>query len=139
MSPAYLGVVASRKRFEQIRETLAARGATSESLDRIECPAGLDIGARTPEEIAVSILAGIVQALSAKARSLPAAGGVSLPTAPASDERDPVCGMTVAVAGAKHRAEVAGRSYYFCCAGCRERFVADPGRFLGALSAGATP
>ena len=139
MSPAYLGVVASRKRFGQICETLAARGATAESLDRIQSPAGLDIGARTPEEIAVSILAGIVQVLRAEVRSLPAVAGLPLKLPLPLEERDLVCGMTVDVAGAKHRAEVAGRSYYFCCPGCRDRFAADPQRYLGALASGATP
>ena len=61
LMPAYVGVVASRKRFGHIRETLAARGATPEQLDRIANPAGLDIGAETPEEIALSILAEITR------------------------------------------------------------------------------
>ncbi len=61
LEPAYLGVVASRKRFGQIRETLAAGGAAREQLDRIANPAGLDIGAETPEEIALSILAEITR------------------------------------------------------------------------------
>ena len=61
LEPAYLGVVASRKRFGQIRATLAAGGATPEQLDRITNPAGLDIGAETPEEIALSILAEITR------------------------------------------------------------------------------
>ena len=61
LAPAYVGVVASRKRFGQIRETLAARGATAAQLDRIANPAGLDIGAQTPEEIALSILAEITR------------------------------------------------------------------------------
>jgi Cu+-exporting ATPase len=43
---------------------------------------------------------------------------------------DPVCGMSVAVAGAAHRADYAGRTYYFCCDSCRRRFVADPARIL---------
>ena len=59
--PAYVGVVASRKRFGQLRETLTARGATPEQLDRIANPAGLEIGAQTPEEIALSILAEITR------------------------------------------------------------------------------
>ena len=59
--PAYVGVVASRKRFGKIRETLTAQGATPEQLDRIANPAGLDIGAETPEEIALSILAEITR------------------------------------------------------------------------------
>ena len=46
--------------------------------------------------------------------------------------RDPVCGMMVTIAGAAHRAEHDGRAYYFCCGGCRARFVASPAQFLGA-------
>jgi Cu+-exporting ATPase len=42
---------------------------------------------------------------------------------------DPVCGMTVTVAGARHFAEVKGRMFYFCCAGCRTKFLADPARY----------
>src|SRR5258706_11508186 len=59
--PAYLGVIASRKRFEQVRAELLARGAPAAALDRVAAPAGLDIGARTPEEIAVSVLAQVVE------------------------------------------------------------------------------
>src|SRR5580700_10972110 len=44
--------------------------------------------------------------------------------------RDPVCGMSVDPATAKHKAEHAGATYYFCCAGCRGKFVAEPARFL---------
>src|SRR5262249_18763060 len=58
--PVYLGVVASRKRFAQLRETLLGRGVAAEALDRVRNPAGLDIGARAPEELALSILAEIV-------------------------------------------------------------------------------
>ena len=68
LKPAYVGVVASRKRFGRMREALAARGANPEALDRIAVPAGLDIGAETPEEIALSVLAEIT------ARKRPGAG-----------------------------------------------------------------
>ena len=51
--------------------------------------------------------------------------------APAAVEAiDPVCGMSVAVKGARHRATHEGEEYYFCNAGCRERFVANPARYL---------
>jgi P-type Cu+ transporter len=49
---------------------------------------------------------------------------------PEATERDPVCGMTVDPATAQHDAEHEGRRYYFCSAGCRQRFIADPGRYL---------
>ncbi|HUK10926.1 MAG TPA: heavy metal translocating P-type ATPase [Stellaceae bacterium] len=48
----------------------------------------------------------------------------------AAPARDPVCGMTVAPATAQHHFEHAGRHYYFCCAGCRQKFAADPRRYL---------
>jgi Cu+-exporting ATPase len=50
---------------------------------------------------------------------------------------DPVCGMQVDPHTAKQRAEYAGRTYYFCSAGCREKFVADPKRYLGAAAPAA--
>ena len=46
--------------------------------------------------------------------------------------RDPVCGMTVDPASAKHRADYQGQTYYFCCNGCRAKFAADPQNYLGA-------
>ena len=61
MRPAYLGVVASRKRFAVLRETLIDRGISAHALDAIKSPAGLDLGGRQPEEVALSILAEIVQ------------------------------------------------------------------------------
>ncbi len=171
LMPAYVGVVASRKRFGQIRETLAARGAAAEQLDRIANPAGLDIGAETPEEIALSILAEITRRARARrpardAASAPAAAGTGrdsgpaaavadaggdpgpaeaatngkrelLPaTAPTDTEtaRDPVCGMDVAAAPASHQADVGGRTYYFCCAHCRDRFVVEPHKYAAAAA-----
>ena len=54
---------------------------------------------------------------------------MALPVAVGREETDPVCGMKVAVASAKHTAEVGGRTWYFCCGGCREKFVASPERY----------
>jgi YHS domain-containing protein len=45
---------------------------------------------------------------------------------------DPICGMTVDVARSRHQAEHAGVTYHFCCGGCRERFLADPQRYVEA-------
>jgi xanthine dehydrogenase accessory factor len=99
-------------------------------LDGIRNPAGLDLGAVGPEEIAVSILAEIVKERRAAARE-------PRPAAPVVREEalDPVCGMTVVVTEARHRAQHAGRDFYFCCAGCRERFLADPARYLAVSAA----
>ncbi|HSE62869.1 MAG TPA: XdhC family protein [Thermoanaerobaculia bacterium] len=130
LEPAYLAVVASSKRFGQMRETLSARGASPESVGLIHNPAGLDIGARTPGEIALSILAEIVQSESSRREERESA--VASPP-PAKEERDPVCGMTVSVATAAARTEFNGRTYYFCCQGCRDRFVVAPERYVAAL------
>lgn len=140
----YLGVVASQKRFSQIRDTLTLTSGdvSEEVLERITNPAGLDIGAKLPEEIALSVLAEIVQLRHAQ----PAA-----PAAPPNtraeptsfqviqDALDPICKMRVPIATARHRAEVDGRMYYFCCAGCREEFLREPARYVvaGSSEAGA--
>src|SRR6266581_535681 len=114
-APAYLGVIASAKRFAQLRDALRARGVSREVLVGITAPAGLDIGARTPEEIAVSIMAQIVER-----RRRPAANATRIaePTQAPREAIDPVCGMSVTIAAARHTAEVHGVKYYFCCAGC---------------------
>jgi xanthine dehydrogenase accessory factor len=127
--PAYLGVVASRKRFAQMRETLIARGASAAAIDAIANPAGIDIGARAPEEVALSILAEIVQVRRRAVEQSTAARA----EAAAHEERDPVCGMTVAAETTELRAEHGGRTYYFCCGGCRDRFLADPDHYAAAV------
>ena len=128
-SAGYVSLVASRKRAASVVATLHARGVAREHLDRLKAPAGLDIGAVTPEEIAVSILAEIVHARrSRKAEEVTAA---VLPPA-AAEALDPVCGMTVEIATARHRSDWAGRSVYFCCLRCKEAFEADPSRYVAA-------
>ena len=131
LAPAYLGVIASRKRFAELRRTLAERGVAEGVLDAIIAPAGLDIGARTPEEIAISVMAQMVERMHRGAAA--SSNALVAPRDQPREAIDPVCGMAVAIAGARHHAEVEGVAYYFCCAGCRATFVADPARF-GARS-----
>jgi xanthine dehydrogenase accessory factor len=125
LAPDYLGVVASARRFAEMRRTLLAQGVAAAALDAIRCPAGLDIGARTPEEIALSVLAEIVQRRRAAAPR-------EAPVAAPAQAVDPICGMTVEIAGARHTAEHAGRTFYFCCGGCRGKFLAEPERYAAA-------
>ena len=125
LRPDYLGVVASSKRFAQMRETLLAQGVSAEALDAIRCPAGIKIGARAPEEIALSILAEIVEL---RRSAKPAEVEEPVPAVEAT-ALDPICGMTVEIATARHTAEHAGRTWYFCCGGCRSRFLAEPERY----------
>jgi xanthine dehydrogenase accessory factor len=149
LRPAYLGVVASAKRFAQVRESLLAQGVAAAALDSIRSPAGVAIGAQEPAEIAVSVLAEIVARRHAGAErpetteTSAAAASPETPGTPepsgtpesgeigaAGQALDPVCGMTVETAGARHTAEAGGRTWYFCCGGCRERFLAAPERFV---------
>jgi xanthine dehydrogenase accessory factor len=130
LRPAYLGVVASRARFGQLRDGLLGRGVSAEPLDRIRNPAGLDIGARLPEEVALSILAEIVQL----SRTHAAEEAAPPPLPEANESLDPVCGMTVVVATARHRAEHAGRTYVFCNPRCREKFLVAPERYLDPVT-----
>ena len=128
-APAYVGVVASRRRFDPLRDALLAQGVSRDALDRIAAPAGLDIGARTPEEIAVSIMAQIVERRRAGAKATREESA----SEPSPEAVDPICGMSVTVAGARHTADAGGRTWYFCCAGCRTKFLADPQRYARAI------
>jgi xanthine dehydrogenase accessory factor len=125
-SASYIALVASPKRGAVILEQLRDLGMTDEASARIKVPAGLDIGAEGAEEIALSILAEIVQLRRAgKLSREPVATKAPEP----AEETDPICGMKVAVAGAMHTAEHGGRRYYFCCAHCRQTFEKDPHRY----------
>jgi xanthine dehydrogenase accessory factor len=130
----YVGLVASRKRAASVLDYLRGQGLDEAELAALHVPAGLDIQARRGEEIAVSILAEIVQhrrrveAAEAAAAVQPARSPERRPTTAI----DPVCGMTVETAGALHTYEHRGETYYFCGAGCRSRFAKDPDRILQA-------
>ncbi len=122
---AYVGLVASKKRAEAVLGYLRDRGVDEDALARVHAPAGLDLGHLKTDEIGVAIVAEIV--------ALRAAGelGAAVPAeAPRHEEIDPVCGMTVDVADARHRATHEGRTYYFCSAGCLDSFETDPARYL---------
>lgn len=130
-SAGYVGLVASRTRGATIKAWLADRGAPG--VDTIRNPAGLDLGARTPPEVALSILAEIVQGRPDQTLQTPAVAGTGAPEAElAASETavDPVCRMDVEIATARHTAEVNDRRYYFCCAQCQNVFVQDPASYL---------
>lgn len=134
-SAPYVGLVSSPKRAASIRDYLKTKGFAEDSLSRLRAPAGLDIQARLPEEIALSILAEIVQVRrnlgpiewqSASALIPPGASSAN------DTSLDPVCGMSVKTEGARVTHEHDGAVYTFCCVGCREKFAADPKAYLSA-------
>ena len=115
----YVSLVASRRRAGVILEQLRERGVPAQRLGVLKAPAGLDIGAVTPEEIAVSILAEIIH----HHRSQKV---VAVAPAAATEATDPICGMLVEIATAKHTSVRDGQAVYFCCRGCKETFDARP-------------
>jgi xanthine dehydrogenase accessory factor len=130
--PAYLGLVGSRRRGATVLGYLADRGVPRDQLDRVHIPAGLDLGRTTHREIAVAILAELVQLRASGALRLSGAPGVptvtsASPASPAATASpaaaavtDPVCGMTVEASGQPVTCD--GVDYYFCSAGCRQAF-----------------
>ncbi len=182
-APDYLGVVASPRRMRSVRAVLSGLGLGDDAVGRIRGPAGLDLGAEQPEEIAVSILAEIVgetrragaggaadvsgratknvargdvaggdmgtagagaagRATKNVARAGEAGGGSGAGNGSATAAADaaawatdPVCGMTVAVAGSP-AAVYNGRTLHFCCEGCRGLFEATPEVFASNPATG---
>lgn len=131
--PRYFGLVASCRRGASLLRLLEEAGVGG--VDAIRSPAGLDLGARTPSEVALSILAEIVQGHPTGAPDLRGHAEPARAAAPApSVARDPVCGMEVEIATARHTAEHDGVVYYFCCASCRTRFLDNPGQYLQGRS-----
>lgn len=126
-NPVFVGLVASRKRGEIVRSYLAERGLPQQSLERLHAPIGMDLGHTTHREIAVAILAELVQ--------LRASGGLKtrprtlLPMIEPEEVIDPVCGMTVQAVPANRPRVHEGHTYYFCAPGCALAFEKDPVSF----------
>jgi xanthine dehydrogenase accessory factor len=138
----YVALIASKTRATAILQYLREANLTHEQIARLKYPAGLDLGAVTPEEIALSILAEIIQRRrrSSVSNSLvsnsPASSSsdvtegaltnYQLPT----EAHDPVCGMSVDIATAHFTSEYGGKTYYFCAAGCKRSFDKEPGKYV---------
>ena len=155
--PAYLGLVASQRRGAAVLGYLKDRGVPKNQLNRVKVPAGLNLGRTSHREIAVAILAELVQLRAAgeipggtagagatgtgatgtgaaSTRGARAGQGRRAATAPAAaapaEATDPVCGMTVVAGESSYPLEHDGVTYYFCRAGCRRAFEADPAAYV---------
>ena len=106
----YVGLVASVKRGDGVIGELRGDGVPAGLLDRLDVPAGIDIGARTPAEIALSILARVV---AVRRLDRPATAITAV---------DPICGMTVAAVAGTPSVRHDGETVYFCCEGCKAKF-----------------
>jgi xanthine dehydrogenase accessory factor len=129
---AYVGFVASRKKKASVFDQLERAGLDRHKLDLVRSPAGLDINAKKPEEVAVSILAEVIQVHN----SLP--GIASNPPLPGETESsvlsryytNPVCGAPIDMTNPKHILEYKGDKIYFCCDGCKTKFEEDPEKYM---------
>jgi xanthine dehydrogenase accessory factor len=124
---AYIGFVASRKKKETVFSYLLDSGIPRERLDQVFSPAGIDINAKKPEEVAISILAQIIQVKS----------GQSYESAKTNKAQvlvqyyiNPVCGVPVDKNNPKHVIEYQGEKVYFCCDGCKVSFEKEPAKYI---------
>ncbi|MFK8024877.1 MAG: XdhC family protein [Ilumatobacter sp.] len=116
----FIGLVASRTRGDAV---LASLDLHDDERSRVHSPVGIDIGARTAEEIALSILASLVRAIRVDGLAAPA---ITEPSRPVS-ATDPVCGMTVTVVDDTPHFRHDGTDHWFCNPGCRTRFAEEAG------------
>jgi len=156
--PAFVGLVASRKRGEAVLGYLADRGVSRDLLDQVRVPVGFDLGHTSHPEIAVAVLAELVELRGKGAlnpRPVEAAASHTMPVAMStgpshgegeahghspkpSHQADPapgttidlVCGMTVPADRTSRPFEYGGETYYFCCPGCRVAFEKDPAAYI---------
>ena len=127
--PVYLGVVASRKRGAAVLSYLEDRGFSKSKIDTVQLPAGLDLGHTTHREMAVSILAQLVQLRAAGALT-PKATPNLLQMVQPTEVIDLVCGMTVSAEKSNRPFEYEGTTYYFCAPGSRTASEKDPSSFI---------
>ena len=111
----YVALVASPRRGAAVRESLDVDGALR---SLVHTPAGLDLGARAPADIAISILAQMIALRTSHAPE-------SSAPEPVRTAVDPVCGMNVMVSESSPHLEVGGEDFYFCCEGCRAAYAAE--------------
>jgi xanthine dehydrogenase accessory factor len=128
----YIAFVASNVKSQKLFESLAAKGISRERLNQIRAPAGLRLGGLSAQEIALSILAEIVQVRKT------GAAHINTDKSLGDDRRqvdaiDPVCGMSVEPSKASYVSEYRGEKYYFCCGGCKQAFDAHPENYLATI------
>lgn len=136
--PCYIGLVASKKRFASVVEYLKHQGMNDEDLTPLKAPAGIDIHAKRADEIALSIMAEIVQIRRSRPISIDWNAIISdiedvvidTETQVSHTATDPVCGMEVDIKSAQYTFDYEGETYYFCCAGCKLTFSKTPEQYI---------
>ena len=129
----YITMVTSSRKAAKLFESLEKRGVSGEALKSIKVPAGLDIKAETPAEIAVSVLAEIIQA--SRTGNMAHTAEHAKPEADAEKVKDPVCEMIIDPRTAAGTSEYQGATYHFCALHCLETFEQEPEKYAMAAEA----
>jgi xanthine dehydrogenase accessory factor len=153
---AHVLMIASRRKAARLRDVMRMRGVDEALLARLVAPAGPDAGAKTPGEIALVSMVGVLGLLRGRTvRPNIAAGGPEVagapaatteqpgsrrapdPVAPGAKFINPVCGIAVDTAAPKHIENYEGIAYYFCCDGCWTTFRQEPAKYAAIYRASA--
>lgn len=134
-------MIASRRKADSLRDLMRLRGIDEARLARLQAPAGPDAGARTPGEIALVAMTGVLAALRGRraANETQDTVGAEMGTPPEPGSAvsaetpgtfiNPVCGIAVSTATPKHVESYGGEDYYFCCNGCWNTFRESPAKY----------
>lgn len=151
LGAAYTGFIASKTKADKLKSYLKESGSDAKRVDAIISPIGLEIDAVTPEEIALSVVAGLVKARrqtveveeTEEDKTASCCGGSSKEKTKSTEGKhasssaattaiDPICGMTVEINGAEFHSKYQSKDYYFCCGGCLHRFEKEPEKYVNA-------
>src|SRR5215470_12447026 len=141
--PQYLGLVASKEKAISLFQYIQDKGTPDEDIARVKCPAGLEFGAETLPEIALSVMAEITQLRRGVSEQplelVKISEGASLPVMQKTAESpaesfDPVCGMTVAMSDTRYITVLEEKTFYFCSLRCKVAFAQSPQLYLEKMA-----
>ena len=136
--PQYLGLVASKEKARSLFQYIRDKGTPDEDIARVKCPAGLELGAETLPEIALSVMAEITRLRRVVSEQslepVNISNGAILPVMQQTAESpaesiDPVCGMTVATENAIYKTVFEEKTVFFCCLRCKVAFERTPRQY----------
>ncbi len=138
----YVGFVASSKKASELREYLESEGIPEDRIAKLKSPVGLDINAKLAGEVAISILAEIIDQFrnDRSVRTLPepekepeSTPAATPPPSGKFEEEyyiNPVCQVPVSKKNPKHVIHYKGETVYFCCDGCKVAFEKNPAQYI---------
>ena len=133
---AHVLLIASRRKADKLRAVMRMRGVEESQLARLCAPAGPDAGAKTPGEIALVAIVGVLAHLRGRVEATVPLARPSRPdarpviaAAPGAKFINPVCGIAVDTAAPKHLERYEGVAYYFCCDCCLTTFRGNPAKY----------